>query len=332
MRVRLPVSMRRRQVTDSVIAAAQQLGLTIGKRGSAHWLSPCPSCGAEKRHPRLSRDHRGAIGVRPDDEGWRCFVCDRSGNARTLAWLVRDAAPVVHRAPEPVASLPYVDAHEARRFWTRLNAARSSAEVSSWLDANRIGQAPCARSIGTYAPSWAKHWRADGLRLVLALHDHEGRCRGFAARNVLPDAYGPKSSGAGGFTRTGLVMADGLGVKLLRGQYTGPCLIVEGEKKLLISEHLSRGRWATIATGSGLWSAALAESIGRASRVLVYTDPDEPGARYARAILKTLLLCELRREFVRKGDTLELLAGHHVPDDDAHVAGNEPAYVGELSQ
>lgn len=313
-------------MSSSVLAVAQQLGLAVGRQGSAHWLSPCPKCGVERRHNSRA-DRRGAVGIRPDDMGWRCFSCDASGNAKTLAWLLRERGQVEHKAPEPVATLPYLDPDEARRFWKRLHRARASDEVSSWLSRYRIGTANCARSMGTYAPDWAKYWRADGLRLVLALHDHEGRCRGFAVRNVLSNVLGPKSSGPAGYTRSGLVMADALGVKLLRGKYRGPCLIVEGEKKLLIAETLSRGRWATIATGSGLWSAELAASIGRASRVLVYTDPDSAGARYATACARTLDRFELRPEFVLGAGRIEVMPGTHVPDDDAYCSGGEPGYM-----
>lgn len=315
-------------MTESVIAAAQQLGLTIGRAGSAHWLSPCPSCGAERRH-NARRDRRGAIGVHPCDTHWRCFSCDAGGGAKTLAWLARGS--VVHKEAEPVAELPYLAPLDARRFWHDCWPPRACGEVGAWLDKLRIRHGRSARSLNTSVPAWARHWRSDGVRLVLALHDHAGKCRGFVGRNVRAEVFGPKTSSPAGFRKSGLVMADALGVRLLRGLYTGPCVIVEGEKKLLISEHLSQGRWATIGTGSGLWSAELAASIGRASRVLVYTDPDAAGLRYCRAVMRTLASAELRREFVVERGDIVLAGGEHVPDDDGWVAGVVPAYVEALT-
>lgn len=51
-------------------------------------LTPCPACSAAKRHPSR-RDRRGAVGVRRDGLGWRCFECEETGDAITLAsWCV----------------------------------------------------------------------------------------------------------------------------------------------------------------------------------------------------------------------------------------------------
>lgn len=68
-----------------VLAVGTSLGLDALPGRS---LGPCPACGARTRHPRR-RDQRGALGARPDGRGWRCFECDASGDAVTLAaWLV----------------------------------------------------------------------------------------------------------------------------------------------------------------------------------------------------------------------------------------------------
>lgn len=68
----------------SVIDVAPRLGLTVTPgRG----LGPCPACGEEKRHPKR-HDRRGALGVRPDGAGWRCFQCDESGDTVSMVALV----------------------------------------------------------------------------------------------------------------------------------------------------------------------------------------------------------------------------------------------------
>ena len=63
-----------------VLTVAAAFGVTVKRNG----LAPCPACGAETRHTK-TRDRRSAVGVRPDRLGWRCFQCDASGDAVTLA-------------------------------------------------------------------------------------------------------------------------------------------------------------------------------------------------------------------------------------------------------
>lgn len=279
----------------SVTATARALGLTVGRSGSQFWISPCPACGAERRHTKQA-DRRGPIGVKPNDEMWRCWQCDESGNA---AWLARRAGqPLPERAAPPAAipALDFLEPAEARRFWHRCAHARARPSVAAWLDGLRLGQAFCARALPLTARQfgWAANWEATGHHLVLGLHDHEGRLRNYLARAVVPAEK--KSLAAYGVRRAGLVLADQLGVDLLRGRYDGPCVVVEGEKKLLISEHLAAGRWATIGTGSGMWSDGVALAVSRASRVLVSTDPDEPGVRYARRVVASVPGCVVRPE------------------------------------
>lgn len=271
----------------SVTATARALGLTVGRSGSQHWISPCPSCGAKKRHTK-HYDRRGPISVKPNDEVWRCWQCDDGGSA---SWLARKAGQPMPqaKAADPLPALDFLDPGDARRFWHRCAHARARASVANWLDGLRLGQAFCARALPLTADAfpWARGWHASGHHLVLGLHDGTGRLRNYLARAVVQGAA-KKSLAAFGVRRTGLVLADQLGVDLLRGRYDGPCVVVEGEKKLLISEHLAAGRWATIGTGSGMWSDEVAASLSRASRVIVSTDPDEPGVRYARRVVASV--------------------------------------------
>lgn len=81
---------RFREIRDiGVLGVARAFGVDV--RG-AYLRSggdfACQACGAEKRHTR-THDHRGAVGVRPDDKGWCCHQCGEKGDAVTLAaWLV----------------------------------------------------------------------------------------------------------------------------------------------------------------------------------------------------------------------------------------------------
>lgn len=51
-----------------MLEVLQRLGMQAWRRGL-----PCPACGRERR------DHRGAVGVRRDQRGWRCFCCGVGG-------------------------------------------------------------------------------------------------------------------------------------------------------------------------------------------------------------------------------------------------------------
>lgn len=313
----------------SVVATAHALGLTVGRSGSQHWISPCPACGATRRHTK-SHDRRGPISVKPDDQVWACWQCSERGNAAWLAYRAGKPAPVVD-APKPLPTLDYLDPGEARRFWRRCGHARDRSSVADWLDGLRLGEAPCARSLPLgWLPGWASGW-APHHHIVFAMHDGDGRCRNYLARAVV-DGADKKSRAASRVRRTGLVLADLLGVDLLRGRYAGPVVIVEGEKKLLISEHLAAGRWATLGTGSGMWSAGHAEACARASRVLVYTDPgddDGTGERYATNIVRSVPNAVLRPEFEVRSGRVHVKTCLHEPDDDLWAAGGVPSYVAQ---
>src|SRR5689334_6155599 len=76
-----------------VLAVARAFNVDVNGRSFA-----CPACGAEKRHPSRG-DHRGAVGARPDDKGWRCHQCDAHGDAVTLAaWLATGKADLTGEA------------------------------------------------------------------------------------------------------------------------------------------------------------------------------------------------------------------------------------------
>ena len=66
----------------SVWGVASKLSL---KKTRGNGLTPCPACGQETRG---STDKRGPVGVRTDAKGWRCFCCDKSGDAADLVAYV----------------------------------------------------------------------------------------------------------------------------------------------------------------------------------------------------------------------------------------------------
>lgn len=304
--------------------------MTVGRTGSSWHAGPCPCCHAPKRHQR-SHDKRGALGFTPNRNGFRCFVCDASGTGRTLARLADNdnAARDVPAAPPPEPPR-YLPAGEAEAFWGRCLPVAFDDQVSAWLAGLRIDTSSCVRALpsGTL-PTWAGGgvtWARTGHRAVFALYDHNGVMRSLLARAVVPADV--KSLGAAQYQRKGLVMACPVGVAALRGQWRGRVVVVEGEKKLAISTHLSRGRWASIGTGSGMWSVDVAKRLARAGEVCVYSDCDPAGERYAQTIYASLAgMVTLRREFAVSFDAVSLRSGAYIADDDLHVAGGAPGYA-----
>jgi hypothetical protein len=67
----------------SVLEVARALGLHVSERKPG-WVSPCPACGRERRNASTPGEKRGAVGVRRDGGGWKCFPCGASGDALGL--------------------------------------------------------------------------------------------------------------------------------------------------------------------------------------------------------------------------------------------------------
>lgn len=65
---------------DDARRPVPEVALALGLAGDARRGFACPACREERRDAR-----RGAIGLRRDDAGWRCFRCDASGDAIDLA-------------------------------------------------------------------------------------------------------------------------------------------------------------------------------------------------------------------------------------------------------
>ncbi len=70
-----------------VFEVAQHFGAAQKGRGASGGSCACPACGAQKRHTKTG-DKRGAVGIRRDGLGWRCFSCDASGDALNLVAYV----------------------------------------------------------------------------------------------------------------------------------------------------------------------------------------------------------------------------------------------------
>lgn len=332
----------------SVLEVARALGLAIDERRRA--LSPCPACGAERRHTR-SGDRRGAVGLRPDGRGWSCFQCEETGDALELVaqrigggrlrdlgdarkaevreWCARflnldpseragsqarKLAPLQPRAVPPPPPPRYPPADEVAALWASCVPVTDDPEVSGYLDgrgilAAEVARLDLARALPASAtcPTWAgagegdrwRSWAARGARLVVPLFDARGALRSVLARFPWKVEHGPKSLGAKGYQRGGLVMANARARSWLDGTDAtpAPCFVLEGETDDLLSAvGPAKGQtWASLGANpatlgifSGSWSREVADRIPDGSEVAVATDDDAQGDAYAREIGETL--------------------------------------------
>lgn len=214
------------------------------------------------------------------------------------------------RDREPAKSWPPVS--EVQGLWSACLRVGDDAEVAAWLRSRAVDPAGVedldlarALPLGHELPRWAcfrgKSWTQGGFRCLVPMFDTAGDLRGLRARRVV-GVEDPKSVAPASHTVRGLVMADGLGRTILsRGRRpdlwptNAPLriIVVEGEP-----DHLS---WATgfadsdatapavIGIVAGCWTADLASRVPDGSRVIIRTDHDEAGERYAREICDSLI-------------------------------------------
>ena len=330
-----------------VFEVARALGLAIDER--RHALSPCPACGAERRHTKAG-DRRGAVGLRPDGRGWSCFQCEATGDALELVafsvggarlrdlgdarrgevreWCSRflglDASqgrgPAILQARKPAPPRPvpveprYPPAAEVAALWASSVPVTDDEEVSGYLDgrgilAAEVARLELARALPPSAPcpAWAgtgegegwRSWAARGARLVVPLFDAKGALRSLLARVPRKVEHGPKSLGAKGYQRGGLVMANARARAWLDGSDAtpAPCFVLEGEIDYLRNAvgPFALQTWASLGANpavlgifSGSWSREVADRIPDGSHVGVATDDDAQGDAYAREIGETL--------------------------------------------
>jgi hypothetical protein len=312
-----------------VAATAAKLALQVHRNS----ISPCPSCGAERRG---RGDRRGPIGVRRDQLGWRCHRCeDVHGDAATLAsWCLlgrgapRDASewrtirswasaaglvsaagdgyasPTVSRLPEPVAPRrPASD--EVLELWGRSATVERDTAAARWLRARGIAPravAGLARVLPRRAPLpvWARYngrpWTVTH-RLLVPLYAPSGRMESLHARSLAAVVSGAaaKAASPADHEVTGLVMASPVAVDGLAAGTISRLVVVEGVPDFL---RLASAKPAGAVVGivSGSWTAEVARRVATGGVVEVRTHADAAGERYASAIAATLRgRCEVVR-------------------------------------
>jgi hypothetical protein len=171
---------------------------------------------------------------------------------------------------------------------------------------------------GYSCPPWAYYgfrgWAETGHRLIVPVYDHAGRMRlvrGWRWQPERPEKSSnlvekpearpvPKRLAAAGCSVKGLVMAAGRGLELLRGElpewvYPARVLVVEGEPDTLRAA-IQWPDWCVLGIAPGCWCQELAGRVPPGSRVLIRTDADDAGDKYAASIGETLReRCEVSR-------------------------------------
>lgn len=308
-----------------MVEVARSLGLNEVTTHPRVSLGPCPACGQQRRH-RKTDDKRGAIGVTPNGLGWRCFQCDAGGNARDLAGYTRLGDQYRPRArsarrDRAVRSAPAVqvkgpDPAELAVLWRDALPVTADARIRAYLtgrriDADYVACGDLARALPRSAqvPQWIGFkrrsgtwisWPSVGRRLLLRLYDHAGNVASISLARESQDLGGAKSWSP---RRTGCVLADGLGVQLLATGALpewwdgGPQLtvvITEGDVDFLswaTQRHYQGEPYGPAVFGifSGSWTREFAGRVPDSAKVVIATDADEQGDKFAATIVKTFV-------------------------------------------
>jgi len=254
------------------------------------------------------------------ERGW----CE-GGTADTARREPRKPRPLPTPQEAAPAPLARPDAGEVAALWEACVPVVDDAGVSAWLagsprgfDPGRVADIGLARALppGLAVPRWARFkgvpWNRGGWRCIFPAWGPTGRLESLRARSIDPDcAPGEKAAAAaaGEGSATGLLLADGVGRLVLE---TGAAptwwpagdalrlVVAEGETDFLT--------WATrygdaaedapgvLGLWAGSWTAEIAARIPDGARVVVRTDPDDAGDRYAARVWRELAArCKLYR-------------------------------------
>jgi len=231
-----------------------------------------------------------------------CDLCGRPrpGAPGAAAWVPPPAREGVSR-PEP----RYPWASDLARFWGNLEPAEGNRMAEGLLarraiDPRLVRTHDLARVItGRVAlPEWARYrgsadrampWTETGHLLVLPAYDHTGTMRSVRAWRVFErdEQDVPKRLPPSGCKASGLVLANLQAQSWLRGEL-GPSVVVVAEGEPDYLTHATRFDGPVLGILSGSWTAEFAAAVPIGSTLLLRTDRDQAGDRYADAIAKSV--------------------------------------------
>lgn len=299
-----------------VVARASAMGLERAKDSRQHWICPRHGGGALSLTVGLDRSMQV-----------RCFGCDLAGSVYDLAAEIMGLSlpgdfPAVHtylaelagvalderarferpapreRVPQPPPVYPPED--EVDAMWHGAAPVTDNAAVAAYLasralDPSLMWSRGLARVLTAKTPRfpWAtfrgRSWFDAGYRLVVPVYDAIGAMRGLRAWSPEAKRIAPM-----GCNVRGLVMAcSPFGVAMFEGAHRPDRVVIaEGEPDFLTwATHgalLDARRWVTLGIVSGAWTQEIADRIPEGAEVIVRTDADAQGEKYAQAIVQTL--------------------------------------------
>jgi hypothetical protein len=227
-------------------------------------------------------------------------------------------APKPRTAPPPEPERTYPPADELAELWESCKPVTADDPACAWLrsralEPEAVAVRDLARALPRTAalPRWAwgpgGSWIESGHRLIVALHDAAGIMRTVRAGRII-EGNTPKRLPPAGHKAGQVVMADTIALEVLRlGK--APDYIAE-PLRIVIAE--GEPDWLTWATNrpldsrkplfgvlgiiAGAWCAELAARIPSGAHVIIRTDHDRAGEKYADDIIATLASrCTVRR-------------------------------------
>lgn len=263
--------------------------------------------------------------LRSHGEELRLFFADHGygpipggGTGGAPRHLVRDR-PQTRPPPQPTPAPRRPRLEDIEAIWEQCLPVTQDPEVVAWLHSRGlntpwIADLDLARALPPSPPdgipAWARFrgesWARTGHRLLLPLFDERGQVASIRARWVRPEAPPPgvpKGLAAAGFDLRGLVLAcpaagsllagsAGLAGRVGHGWPAIPLVISEGEPDFLTwaSRNSDGDEEAPAVLGivAGSWTEALAQRIPLGTTVVLRTDFDDAGDRYALQIFKSL--------------------------------------------
>ena len=302
-------------------AVAHRLGLQVKARGRL--TMSCPACGESSRG---KEDRR--LPVSSSSAGhWRCWRsgCDGRGDIVDLvAYVVAGGrytgqpavrewwtgGDVVHlpppaaapRVPEPPRYPPRAEVEALLRCSLRLTHP-DARPARDWLQ-DRLGRLPvlAARYLAAdqRLPRWARRerrsWVDLGYRLIVPTWDADGQVRSVRARRVVEGLSGPKALPPSGYSAGGLVLASPRAVLMLRGEAQPEAVVISEGEPAWAAWSSAKPRAAVVGVGSGWWTQGHADRVPDGADVILATDHDKAGDRYAEQVRETLAgRCKITR-------------------------------------
>ena len=285
----------------------------IPKGSPDHWR--CFQCDAHGDAADFAAWHIGGARLRD-------LPKDRWDAIRDVLGLPADYQPLAMPAARPVrpvealenAETSYPSAADVERLWEACTPVTDDAAVLAYLalrdipGARLLAEHDCCRAlpVGAWLPAWAtfggRGWDRTGHRLIVPLYDWHGRLTSVLARSI-DRAAQVKSVGAAGYGRRGLVMAGTYGrqvlesgphmwwhrleqlrVTVFEGEIDGLRAIARGEDGELTDNHELAGWRVVFGIYSGGFTRDVASRIPSKSTVVLATDDDEAGDKYAAEI------------------------------------------------